>query len=569
MSKVICNALCLGSTVLSIVLVLVNSTLGADFSTSRTTANEIATVTKHYTPYVEKSNQYIPNTLTHVTPVSQLSDIKITDWSFQALKALIERYGVVADIFDNTLQDNQSVTRYEFATLLNAAINRLNELIAKENADLVRKEDLATIQRLQSEFTPELATLQRQVDNLEVKTRQLAAQQFSTTAKLTGEVIVAISGAYGDEKADDNDEEVDENLIWSDRVWLNFDISFPGSDRLFLRLEAENTPGFDDATGTEMARLGFEGDSDNELDINRLEYSFAVSEAAKLYITTDSSDVQRVANTVSSFSSSGRGAISRFGRYSPIYRQDFGAALRLKYEFSDTASLSMGFADDDADDADDAKSSIGGDTDGTIVQLTLEPNDDIELNLAYQRDDNNYGAIAQLILEPIDDVKLGLTYVRFYDNLDTGTGSELANDPFDDESDRVTTNSYGAEASIQVSAGFTIAGWVGLTEAKAQDLSGKPEATIFHHAVTLAFPDLGKEDSLAGVVIGQPPKVTSNDFGTEYTDKDTSLHLEFFYRYQATDNIAITPGLLIVTNPEHNENNDTIYVGTVRTTFRF
>jgi len=569
MSKVICNGLCLGSTVLSIVLVLVNSTLGADFSTSRTTANEIATVTKHYTPYVEKSNQYIPNTLTHVTPVSQLSDIKITDWSFQALKALIERYGVVADIFDNTLQDNQSVTRYEFATLLNAAINRLNELIAKENADLVRKEDLATIQRLQSEFTPELATLQRQVDNLEVKTRQLAAQQFSTTAKLTGEVIVAISGAYGDEKADDNDEEVDENLIWSDRVWLNFDISFPGSDRLFLRLEAENTPGFDDATGTEMARLGFEGDSDNELDINRLEYSFAVSEAAKLYITTDSSDVQRVANTVSSFSSSGRGAISRFGRYSPIYRQDFGAALRLKYEFSDTASLSVGFADDDADDADDAKSSIGGDTDGTIVQLTLEPNDDIELNLAYQRDDNNYGAIAQLILEPIDDVKLGLTYVRFYDNLDTGTGSELANDPFDDESDRVTTNSYGAEASIQVSAGFTIAGWVGLTEAKAQDLSGKPEATIFHHAVTLAFPDLGKEDSLAGVVIGQPPKVTSNDFGTEYTDKDTSLHLEFFYRYQATDNIAITPGLLIVTNPEHNENNDTIYVGTVRTTFRF
>jgi len=569
MSKFICNALCLGSTILSVVLVLANSTLGADFSISRTAANESATVTKHYTPYLEKSNQYIPNTLTQVTPVSQLSDIKTTDWSFQALKALIERYGVVADNFDNTLQGNQSVARYEFATLLNAAINRLNELIAKENADLVRKEDLATIQRLQLEFTPELATLQRRVDNLEVKTRQLAAQQFSTVAKLTGEVIVAISGAYGDEKADNNDEEVDENLILSDHVWLNFDISFTGSDRLFVRLEAENTPGFDDATGTEMARLGFEGDSDNELDINRLEYSFPVSKEAKVYITTDNSDIQRVANTVSSFSSSGRGAISRFGRYSPIYRLDFGAAVRLKYEISDAASLSLGFADDDADDADDAESSIGGDTDGTIVQLTLEPNDDIELNLAYQRDDNNYGAIAQLILEPIDDVKLGLTYVRFYDNLDTGTGSELANDPFDDESDRVTTNSYGAEASIQVSAGFTIAGWVGLTEAKAQDLSGKPEATIFHYAVTLAFPDLGKEDTLAGVVIGQPPKVTNNDFGIDYTDEDTSLHLEFFYRFQVTDNLAITPGLLIVTNPEHNENNDTIYVGTVRTTFRF
>lgn len=87
--------------------------------------------------------------------------------------------------------------------------------------------------------------------------------------------------------------------------------------------------------------------------------------------------------------------------------------------------------------------------------------------------------------------------------------------------------------------------------------------------MTLAFPDLGKQDSLAGVVIGQPPKVTNNGLGTDYTDKDSSLHLEFFYRFQATENIAITPGLLVVTSPEHNENNDTIYIKTVRTTFEF
>ncbi|MBE9017546.1 carbohydrate porin, partial [Chroococcidiopsidales cyanobacterium LEGE 13417] len=65
------------------------------------------------------------------------------------------------------------------------------------------------------------------------------------------------------------------------------------------------------------------------------------------------------------------------------------------------------------------------------------------------------------------------------------------------------------------------------------------------------------------------PKVTSNDLGTDYVDSDTSLHLELFYRWQATENIAITPGLLIITNPEHNENNGTIYLGTVRTTLRF
>ncbi|KYC39110.1 porin [Scytonema hofmannii PCC 7110] len=569
MSKVIQNALYVGSTTLGIILVLTNSTLGADFSRSTMGKNESAIVMGQSTPYLENNDCYIPNTLTQVTSVSQLSDIKNTDWSFQALKSLIKRYGVVVNDFDNLFWGNQSIARYEFAALLKAAVDRLNELTAKKNANLVRQKDVCMIQRLQSEFRTELATWQRRADNLEVKTSQLAAQRFSPTAKLTGEVIFALSGARGNEKADDDDEKVDENLILSDRVWLNFDMSFTGRDRLFVRLEAENTPGFDDATGTEMARLGFEGDSNNKFDINQLEYRFSLSEAAKLYITTDSTDIRRVANT-SSFSSSGRGAISRFGRYSPLYRQDFGAVVRLKYEFSNAASLSLGFGDDNAEELDDdSESVLDEETDGVVVQLALESDDDIQLILAYLQDDDKYAAIAQLILEPINRVKIGLTYLRSYNNLDTSTGSELANDPFDDESNYIITNSYGIETSIQVSSDFTIAGWVGLTEAKATDLLGKPEATIFHYAVTLAFSDLGKEDSLAGIVIGQPPKVTSNDWGTNYTDKDTSLHLEFFYRFQATDNIAITPGLLIVTNPEHNRNNDTIYVGTFRTTFRF
>jgi carbohydrate-selective porin OprB len=52
-------------------------------------------------------------------------------------------------------------------------------------------------------------------------------------------------------------------------------------------------------------------------------------------------------------------------------------------------------------------------------------------------------------------------------------------------------------------------------------------------------------------------------------DTDTSYHLEGLYKVQLNDNIAITPGLLVIFNPEHNDRNDTIYVGTVRTTFSF
>lgn len=489
------------------------------------------------------------------TPVERLADIKTTDWSFQALKSLLERYRVTnKDIFPS------QITRYEFASLLNAVIKRCNDLNIQE------KTDLGTIHRLQLEFASELA-LQRRTDNLATKISQLETQQFSPTTKLSGEVIFAVSGARGSRQANDG-EEVEENLILSDRVWLSFDTSFTGSDRLRVRLEAENTPGFDDATGTEMARLGFEGDSNNAFDINQLEYSFPIGKQTNLYITTDSTDVQIVANSTNSFSSSGRGAISRFGRYSPIYRKDFGAAVRLKYEFSDAASFSVGFGDANAEDDEDTESSISGKTDGTFVQMTWEPNNNIELVLGYLRVDERYGAVAQLILEPVNDISLGLTYLRSYNNLATNTGSELANDPFDDESSNITTNAYGVETRIKVNPSLTISSWLGLTTATAEDILGKPRANIFHYAVTLAFPDLGKENSLAGIVIGQPPKVTDNDLGANFTDKDTSLHLEFFYRWQA-GNIAITPGLLVIANPEHNSNNDTIYIGTVRTTFKF
>jgi len=57
-------------------------------------------------------------------------------------------------------------------------------------------------------------------------------------------------------------------------------------------------------------------------------------------------------------------------------------------------------------------------------------------------------------------------------------------------------------------------------------------ARIFNWAATLAFTDLVKEGSVLGV-IGQPPKITNNDFGegAARTDDDRSYHLEGLYRF--------------------------------------
>jgi hypothetical protein len=52
-------------------------------------------------------------------------------------------------------------------------------------------------------------------------------------------------------------------------------------------------------------------------------------------------------------------------------------------------------------------------------------------------------------------------------------------------------------------------------------------------------------------------------------DEATSLHFEVFYRFRLSDNIFITPGVVLVTNPGHIADNNDIWLATIRTTFRF
>ncbi len=199
-----------------------------------------------------------------VTSVSQLSDVKPTDWAFQALQSLVERYGCIAGYPNQTYRGNRALTRYEFAAGLNACLDQINQLIATSTADLVKKEDLATLQKLQEEYSVELQTVRGQVDALEARSATLESQQFSTTTQLRGEAIFVLAGAFGSDRAINTDAqnrgdtkpELDENVIFADRVRLNFDSSFTGKDRLRVRLQARNITSFNTAvTGTNQTRL--------------------------------------------------------------------------------------------------------------------------------------------------------------------------------------------------------------------------------------------------------------------------------------------------------------------------
>jgi BMFP domain-containing protein YqiC len=122
--------------------------------------------------------------IAQITAVSQLADVQPTDWAFQALQSLVERYGCIAGYPDRSFRGNRGMTRSEFAAGLNACVDRINEQIGA--IDAVKKEDLQTLQRLQIDFATELTTLKGRVDQLETTMGTLEKQQFSTTTKLTG-----------------------------------------------------------------------------------------------------------------------------------------------------------------------------------------------------------------------------------------------------------------------------------------------------------------------------------------------------------------------------------------------
>ncbi len=120
--------------------------------------------------------------------------------------------------------------------------------------------------------------------------------------------------------------------------------------------------------------------------------------------------------------------------------------------------------------------------------------------------------------------------------------------------------------------------WGAIAETNAGTTVNRGDkADIWSWAVTIAFPDLGGKGNLAGIIFGQPPKVMHSDFGAPVLtataarreDRDTSFHLEGLYRFQISDKLSVTPGLIVILNPENNRNNDTLYVGVIRTTFRF
>lgn len=511
------------------------------------------------------------NNIAQVTSVSQLSDVQPTDWAFQALQSLVERYGVIAGYPDGTFRGNRAMTRYEFAAGLNAALDRVNELIAAGTADQVRKEDLATLQRLQEEFSAELATLRGRVDSLEANVAELEANQFSTTTKLVGEVVAAVSDAFGGD--------TDANTVFQDRVRLDFQTSFFGDDILHTRLSAGNATRLDVGEDTYQNTLTFNpADNGNDVVVDWAAYDFKlpIGENSRAYLAAAGGVHADYAPTNNPFFEDfdgGRGAISTFASENPIYRIGGGAGLGINIApFGEASgfkpSITAGYFARNAQDPSQGAGLFNGDY-AALGQLNFNFGDRIALAATYVNAYNTGASLGNL--DPDDDENSdifnygGSTGV--VGTLEANNPSRLLGAAVGADTVPISSNSYGLSGSFKLSDTISISGFGSYTNAT---LIGRGNGDIWSFGGGVAFSDLGKEGNLLGIFAGVQPTLTSldapgvRDFSNEY-----GLHVEGFYRYQLTDNISVTPGVIWLNRVGQTGSDEDAIIGTLRTTFNF
>lgn len=493
--------------------------------------------------YSQANQDFAP--LEQVNSVSELTDVSPTDWAFQALQNLASRYECLLGYGDRTYQGNRAMTRYEFAANLNACLEVITDRISELDFNTG---DLDLLTRLTQDFAAELATLRSRVDNLELRTVEIEANQFSPTTKLAGEAAFILADAFTDD--------ADAETVFSNRVRLNFVTSFTGRDNLFTRLEMGNIgPSFQPVLGTNEGRFAFDGANNNTVTLNRLHYFFPVGDNLSVRIFANAGGHQFYANTLNPFLESGggaTGALSRFAERNPIYRFTLGGAgLGVKYSLGNNLEINAGYL------ASEARTPLSG------AGLF----------------DGNYSTLGQIVFG--SRFQVGLTYVHAYEGTSAprfgygGTGTNLGNlspaalNPLSPSlrATPVVSNSYSVNTSLRITPNLIVGGWIAKTNAR---LIGLGDADIWNYAATVVLPDLGTPGSFASLIVGAEPHLTNLDVpGNPDFSQDTPFHIEGLYKYQMTPNISLTPGVIWLTAPNQNNDNSDVFVGTFRTTFTF
>jgi len=481
-----------------------------------------------------------------VTSISQFNDVKPTDWAYQALSNLIERYGCVAGYPDGTYKGQRAMTRFEAAALLNACLDRVSEVTDE-------------LKKLMAEFEKELAILKGRVDGLEAKVGVLEAQQFSTTTKLKGIATMVLGGAtyssnaYGRGYATSGTN-LPNGLSFNYDVRLNFDTSFTGKDLLRTTLRAGNADssafGFNNGVTTATALEAFFQDpviagngntADNIVGINRLFYQFPIGSnfTATFGARVRQDDMLAMwpsvypADTILdlfTYAGSPVAYALNLGGGAGLWWRDGGFSISANYVSANAGNAMPG-----------ASSVLNANGTGTVgggIGNNLSASS-TTFQVGYAG--NNWG------IAGVYSYNQNLNYqaTSYVNNLIgnnlTGTGTN-------------STNAFALSGYWQPSQSGWIpsisAGWGIATSQNLNRLGGfsNSGAVLNSWTVGLQWADAFVKGNALGMGFGQNTMASKNMYGGG-TPADGNWAWEWWYKIQATDNISVTPGLFYLSRP--------------------
>jgi hypothetical protein len=482
-----------------------------------------------------------------VTSITQFSDVQPTDWAYQALSNLIERYGCVAGYPNGTYKGKQAMTRYEAAALLNACLDRITEVTDE-------------LKRLMKEFEKELAVLKGRVDGLEAKVAELEATQFSTTTKLKGIATFVLGansfggtantarngGTTGNQYTAANTAALEGATTFNYDVRLNFDTSFTGKDLLRTTLRAGNFADSAFTGGTNQLEIAFQEGCGTGVDcgdvvaINRLFYQFPLGQKFTatvggkvriddmLAMWPSVYPADTVLDTFTYAGAQGAYNLNALGGGAGLWYKDGGFSFSSNYVAvnSDAANSNPAAC------INNGTTLCGGV--GTAASQSAWVN-----QLAYSG--SNAG------------IAVAYTYGRGL-GLPNATPLALSQSSATAASNSVGVSGYWQPSKSSIIPSFS-AGWgiTGYTNRlytqpnRSAGFSNGRQAQAQSWMVGMQWSDVFLKGNSAGMAVGQVPFVTSSGVGG-VTPQDQNYAWEWWYKFQVTDNISVTPALYYISN---------------------
>jgi len=564
-----------------------------------------------------------------VTSITQFSDVYPTDWAYQALSNLIERYGCVAGYPNGTYRGNRAMTRFEAAALLNACLDRVTEVTDE-------------LKRLMKEFEKELAILKGRVDGLEARVGELEATQFSTTTKLKGVAtfVIGANSFGGDAKQGLDDYIFGTNAYGSnnleaqtgDNVLKNYfrspsagqiadinggfrsgsagtkraraaaatsggtsfnydlklflDTSFTGKDLLRTVLRSGNFAnsafGGGGYVGLDALEVAFQEDSGaNSVGVNRLFYQFPIGGSFTATVGGRVRQDDMLAVWPSAYPTDTVLDFFTYAGSPSTYNLGLGAGAGLSWE-SDAFSISANYLSTNGSFSDPGNASAGvfddkceGGTGGIATDCAGSVG---TVQIAYAPE--NWGLAAAY---------------NFSSKNATSTGN-LNGTPLS-----AAFQNNGNSSSVGLSAWWSpeqaswfpsiSAGWGYNSITNGEDTFVFRSATTQSWYVGLQWADAFLKGNTLGMAVGQPSFVTSVSYRNDFDNQsdfvaDGNYAWEWWYQFQVTDNISVTPALYYLSRPygdltngqqkafggdrKNNSNNQfNNFGGLLKTTFKF